>query len=262
MKKLTLYGLILGLAVMLSACFNNGGSDEDFNYQPGEIPGFGNDDGTLTGSAFNLPAGVTIFSDIAANGNCDGYWNFSEAKSYRSTNKDGSETERLILPKTTRSDSLCYRGSGSGLVDLIIPLHNSNSTPVTVTFPAALVVQNLAGECQNGVLLKKTTVVIPANSDYYVNLSFYCANLSKGTPGESDLYNFAVVSDADPILELCNMVKDKKINIEEFDPTSYDDQSTFTSQASMLQLIVWAVTDGTGLTNLYTMYINGLPKSK
>ena len=140
-------------------------------------------------------------------------------------------------------------------------MHNSNNNPVTVTFPAALVVRNIAGNCQNGVLIKKAVVQIPANSDYYVNLSFYCANLSKETPGESDLYTFAVISDADPLIELCEMVKNKKINIEEFDPTSYEDQSTFTSQTSMLQLIIWAVTDSTGLTSLYNNYINGLPES-
>lgn len=264
MKKLTISGLIIGITILLTSCFGNGDGNEDinYNYEPGNIPGLGNSDGTLTGTPFELPDGVTLIGDITANGNSYGYWDFSESKTYKKTNKDGSVTTGMILPKLTRNDSLAhYYGSGSGLVDLFIPMHNSNNNPVTVTFPAALVVRNIAGNCQNGVLIKKAVVQIPANSDYYVNLSFYCANLSKETPGESDLYTFAVISDADPLIELCEMVKNKKINIEEFDPTSYEDQSTFTSQTSMLQLIIWAVTDSTGLTSLYNNYINGLPES-
>ncbi len=273
MKKLISLGYVIGLAFLLASCVgsimnneddNNGSGSDVSNYEPGAIPGIGSVEGELTGTPFVLPDGVTIIGDIAANGSSYGYWNFSEAKDYQITNKDGSVTTGQILPKTNRNDSLNYHyfGSGSGLVDLIIPMHNSNNNSVTVTFPAALVVRNIAGNCQNGILLKKVVVVIPANSDYYLNLSFYCANLTKETPGESDLYTFAVVSDADPLLELCDMLKNKKINIEEFDPTKTEDQSIFETQAAMLQLIVWAVTDSTGLSGIYNTYVNSLPNSE
>lgn len=273
MKKLISLGYVIGLAFLLASCVgsimnneddNNGSGSDVSNYEPGAIPGIGSAEGELTGTPFVLPEGVSIIGDIAANGSSYGYWNFSEAKDYQITNKDGSVTTGQILPKTNRNDSLTYHyfGSGSGLVELIIPLHNSNNNSVTVTFPAALVVRNLAGNCQNGILLKKAVVVIPANSDYYLNLSFYCANLTKDTPGESDLYTFAVVSDADPLLELCDMLKNKKINIEEFDPTKTEDQTTFETQAAMLQLIVWAVTDSTGLSGIYNTYVNSLPNSE
>lgn len=271
MKKLLLikiFGLILLFASCTGGITNNGDDNtgdntgSGNNYQAGEIPGLGDADGELTGTPFVLPDGVTLLGDITASGNSYGYWNLSKAQEYHITNKDGSVTTAQILPKSNRSDSLvCYFGSGSGLVDLLIPLHNSNDFPVKVTFPAALIVRNIAGICQNGVLLKKAIVEIPAKTDCYLNLSFYCANLSKDTPGGSDTYQFSVVSDAKPILELCDKLKNKKINIEEFDPTNADDMSTFESQAATLQIIVWMVTDYDGVGVLYSSYLNNLPNS-
>ena len=234
----------------------------NYNYEPGQIPGLGSSDGELTGAMFQLPDGVILIDDITGKGDPDGYWDFSETRSYQFTDKNDSVITRQISPKLYRDETqINYRGSGNGYVDLLVPMHNSNNYPVTVTFPAALIAKNYAGNCQNGVLLKKVIVEIPANSDYYLNLSFYCGNLTKSTASDNDIYSFSVVSDAEALIELCDLLKNKKINIEEFDPTKYEDQSTFESQVGMLQLIVWSITEWNGLNRIYTMYINGLPES-
>ncbi len=141
-------------------------------------------------------------------------------------------------------------------------MRNSQSSPVTVTFPAALILRNDAGDCQNGVLIKKVTVTIPAGADYHLNLAFYCGNAHKGSAGSSDHYSLGVVSDAKPLLDLCDRVKDKKINIEEFDPAKEEDCYTYGEQKGNLQDIVWTVTDGSGLTETDISYINSLPNSR
>ncbi|WP_455633571.1 hypothetical protein [Parabacteroides sp.] len=234
------------------------------DYAPGEIPGLGEAEGELTGTPFKLPDGVELTGEITGSGDQDGYWNLygESSMSYAFTAKDGTVTTRSFAPKTRAGENVCYSGSGYGYVDLLIPMRNSQSSPVTVTFPAALILRNDAGNRQNGVLIKKVTVTIPAGADYHLNLAFYCGNAHKGSAGSSDHYSLGVVSDAKPLLDLCDRVKDKKINIEEFDPTDVEDYNTYNAQRSSLQNIVWLVTDDTGLTETDISYINSLPNSR
>lgn len=234
------------------------------DYAPGEIPGLGEAEGELTGTPFKLPDGVVLTGEITGGGDQDGYWNLygESSMSYAFTAKDGTVTTRSLAPKTRAGENAHYFGSGSSCVDLVIPMRNSRSSSVTVTFPAALILRNDAGDCQNGVLIKEVTVTIPAGADYRLHLAFYCGNLHKDTAGSDDRYSLGVVSDAKPLLDLCDRVKNKKINIEEFDPTKEEDFDTYISQRTTLQVIVWLVTDGPGLTEEGISYINSLPNSR
>ncbi len=148
-----------------------------------------------------------------------------------------------------------------GFVTLSVKLRNTASAEATVVFPAALIVKSVTGECQHGVLIKKVTVNIPAGSDYNVALIMYCGNSSRDVAGSSDEYVWGVVSNAAPLLELCEMVKNKKINIEEFDPSSSADKDTYDGQLFMLQAAVWSVTDGSGLSEWERSWIVELPNS-
>jgi len=199
------------------------------------IPGLGNTSGNLTGSPFTLPTGIELTGDITGlSGNYNNYWN-----------------------QTTGN----YYGSGRGFVDLLLKLHNTRSTSETVTFPAATILISKTGTCQNGVLIQKVTVTIPANSNYLLNLSFYCGNKNKHAAGSSDVYLLGVVSNASRLLDLCNRVMNKKINIEKFSRTSTSDYSTFINLSGILQNIVWDVTDGNGLTQNDITSINSLPNN-
>ena len=262
MKVKFLSWMLLGMFAFFTSC-----SDDDeptvevVEFEVGEIPGLGNTEGELTGTPFTLPNGVTLIEDITGKGSQSGYWNFSRTASF--TNKDGTIVSRSLSPPVSRSATENhYFGSGYGYVDLLIPMHNSLNQSVTVTFPAALILRNDAGDCQNGVLLKKVVVTIPAGSDYYLNLAFYCGNADKSSAGSSDVYSLGVVSNAKPLLDLCDKVKNKKINIEEFNPASSDDYYIYKSQINDLQDIVWEVTDGNGLSESQIAYINALPNSQ
>ena len=262
MKVKFLSWMLLGLFTVFTSCSNDDDpTQEVVDYLAGEIPGLGDEAGELTGTPFKLPDGVTLIGDITGKGSQSGYWNISRTVSF--TNKDGSVTTHSLSPPASRSETEShYFGSGYGYVDLLIPMRNSRNQDVTVTFPAALILRNDAGDCQNGVLLKKVVVKIPAGTDYYLNLAFYCGNANKGSAGSSDVYSLGVVSDAKPLVELCEMVKNKKINIEEFDPTSSSEYSIYREQRSELQDIVWAVTDEDGLTEAHISYLRALPNSQ
>ena len=105
------------------------------------------------------------------------------------------------------------------------------------------------------------TVTIPANSTYHICLSLYCGNMNKGSAHSDDVYVLGVVSNAQPLLDLCERVKDKKINIEEFSHISRSDDEIYGAQAIRLQNIVWNVTDFKGLTPIDIVYINSVPNN-
>ncbi len=244
----------------MAACSSDDPGSEE--YAAGLIPGLGDTPGELTGTPFTLPAGIKLAAEIYGGGDQYLYWASGwgyEDYSHTFTRKDGTVESRGFA--TTRAEGdVVYRGSGYGYVDLMIQLENTESTSKTVTFPAALIVENISGLCQNGVLIKKTEVVVPANSTVSVCLAMYCGNASKSSASTYDEYVWGVVSNASPLLELCEMVKDKKINIEEFEPNE-ENYFIYSSQTSYLQDIVWEVTDYMGMSEYSIEYLNSLPKS-
>lgn len=262
--KLLWLAAALALPLAFASCEGKDDGPETADYAPGEIPGLGEAGGELTGSPFALPAGVTLAGEITGAGDYADYWNealVARGGALTFTEKDGTTRTAAHAP-ATRADAVTgYFGSGYGFVDLLIPLKNTTAGPVTVTFPAALILRSVSGDCQNGVLIKKATVDVPAGTGYTVCLSFYCGNASKGSAGSGDDYVWGVVSDAAPLLDLCERVKGKKINIEEFDPADFDDLYIYRDQIDRLQDIVWNITDDEGLTEEDIAYINALPNS-
>ena len=229
-----------------------------------EIPGLGNAAGNLTGTPFKLPEGIELTEEITGAGYQNHYWITYAPSERLFVNKDGT-VEKQMFPVRTRAGEDIenhHYGSGYGYVDLLISLRNTRTNPVEVTIPAASIFVSKAGDCQNGVLIKKVTFTIPANSVYLLCLSLYCGNSSKSAAGYSDQYVFSVVSNAKPLLDLCDRVKNKKINIEEFSKSSSSDREKYTTQVDVLQDIVWHITDYTGkLSNDDISYINSLPNS-
>ena len=249
--------------ISFNACNKN---DDPIDYEPGSIPGLGEAEGDLTGTSFRLPDGIELTEDITGNADQDNYWDlYSSSGPARSfINKNGAIESKSFAFRAQHDENeptICYSGSGYGYVDLLLKLRNIRSTPVTVTFPAATILISKAGNCQNGVLIKKVTVTVPANSSYNICLSFYCGNLHKSSAHRNDIYVLGVVSNAQPLLDLCERVKNKKINIEEFLRTSRSDYNIYSGQVDRLQSIVWHVTDGEGLTQYDIEYINSLLNS-
>jgi hypothetical protein len=260
-SNLLLFTCVAMMALSLNSCTKSG---EDPLNNGSEIPGLGNAEGNLTGTPFRLPDGIELIGNITGAGYQDNYWLTFAPSERKLVHKDRT-VENPVTPVQTRADNneeTHYRGSGEGYVDLLISLRNTRSTPVEVTIPAATIIISQSGDSQHGVLIKKVTFTIPANESYRLSLSLYCGNLSKSAAYSSDIYIWGVVSNAKALLDLCDRVKNKKINIEEFSQTSSADRYTYESQVYELQDIVWDITDSIGkLANDAISYINSLPNS-
>jgi len=262
-SKLMICAGALCLMISLNSCLKDLFPKEEERI---EIPGLGDTEGNLTGKPFTLPDGVVLEGDITGSARQSYYWQVSSLGITEPWKISKSGKEIKDIPVTTRAGNdpeIIYRGSGySGYVNLLLKLRNTRSTPVEVTIPAATIFISKAGDCQNGVLIKLVKFTIPANSLYHLCLVLYCGNLSKNTASSSDIYILGVVSDAKPLLDLCDRVKNKKINIEEFSRSNSNDKTVYSNQVSELQDIVWHVTDHYGrLTDEDKRYINSLPNS-
>jgi len=273
-KETSKFAMLVCVAVVtfdFSACQKDDKSNDatvkPVDYAAGNIPGLGDADGELTGTPFTLPTGVELTGDITGAGSQYGYWgaSYSSAPMSSFVNKNGEVETKAFAPsfRSAEADApIYYYGSGEGYVDLLFTLRNTLSKQATVTFPAATIISSASGEYQNGILLKKVTINIPSKSDYCICMSLYCGNLNKHAASSSESYVFGVVSNASPILDLCDRVKNKKINIEEFSPTSSDDMSVYFNQIVKLQGVVWSITEHDGLDQYYIDIINSLPNSK
>jgi len=236
LKNLTSRLLLLVCIAIMAVSFNACNKDDLEYYEPGEIPGLGDAIGDVPGQQFTLPNGIELTGNITGSISSNNYWNQSSS-----------------------GQTIHYYGSGSGYVDLLLKLRNVRSTSITVTFPIATVFISRTGNAQNGVLLQKVTITIPANSDYNLGLVLYCGNQHKGSASSGSVYDLGIVCNASSLIDLCNRLKNKKINIEKFSPASTADKNTYNSQKDILQRIVWQVTDGNGLTQNDIDHINSLP---
>ncbi|MHA7109694.1 hypothetical protein ACRTDU_06185 [Sunxiuqinia elliptica] len=265
MKKTTLtFSLLMALCMVFTSCSKDDDEQpEQENYAPGEIPGLGDASGELTGAPFNLPQGIELLDEIEGFDFTSGYWNFTGGSASLNVQTKKAPLKNTFVQKSVRTKShetYHYFGSGCNLVDLLIPMTNNNSVATTVNFPAGTILKSRTGDTQNGVLIKKVSITIPAKTDYYLYLSFYCGNANRDAAGTGDVYDLGVVSNAHPIIVLCNKVKNKKINIEDFSP-ELSNYMIYTTQAIRLQDIIWSITDGEGMSEEDISYINSLPNS-
>lgn len=179
---------------------------QDTDYDYAGYAGMGASEEPLDGTAYVLPAGVTISGIITGNG----YDEYDEE-----------------------------RGSG-GLVQLSFIIKNARSTNVDVVFPQGLTTQNTTSEYQNGILAKQTSVTVPAQDSVYLHLLFYCLNVSAHASDASAIYNIGPITTIEAFKPLFEVCKNKKINIEQYGSKT----DKYESASSLVQSIVWCITHG------------------
>lgn len=253
------------LSALLCACFfisfsfiscsddDNDNKEEKIEIienEPGKIPGLGNMEGELTGKPFTLPDGIELESEIKGYG--------SDVKSaLDKKNQSLVDDEFEFLLKQTKS-TIELVGSGY-YVKLAINLKNNKDKNIDVEFPSGLIIKSLSGKYQHGLLIKKVKVTIPAKSTHSIALFMYCGNANKGSSSTYETYEWGVISNSSVIVDLCERLKNKKINYEEF---ASDEISVFKAQRTVLQNIVWNLTDyGNPLSEANIKYIEELPNS-
>jgi len=250
-------------AMTFTACVENdenGTGDE----KPGQISGLGSNKGKVEGKAFELPEGVIFDGDLWGSD-----WNAllpnqqihsatvksAQVSSFYASITDGVTTRSIF---NYRYDC---RGSGLNVI-IIIPLKNNTSRPIDVEFPAGMLFEAVDKKYQHGVLLKKTKVSVPAGGNTYrFALFLYCCNEHVTIPDTSTKYLKPVITNSKLLLHLCDLVKNKRINIEE-NMDTIEHWSEYVTMATNLQELVWKLTDrGQMLDKTDLDYIAGLPNS-
>jgi hypothetical protein len=247
--KATYFKKVIVMMAVCAVCFSCAKKEDDIvdeytgNEQPGQIPGFGKDGGSIAGKTFELPGGLEFAGEIMG---------YGEGADYETTRSAVSKIDRLAacLPTLLDEESVstratvkadATRGSG-GLVTVLIQLKNTASSKIDVEFPAGLIFESATGKYQNGILLKRVKVTVPSGGNTYnVVLHLYCGNAERSASDASAKYLRPVVTNSELLLYLCGLVRNKKINIEE--NQGLLDQINYLVMVIRLQTIVWKVTD-------------------
>lgn len=243
LNKLFRFVLLFCFAFSFTFCGNDD-NEEPIPEVKGLIPGLGSVPGELTGQPFSLPVGILL------NGVIQGRYD-----SYTSTVIVSSQSVQSDKPKAEANINAVV-GSGYNVV-VYIPLRNTTANDIEVVFPAGLIIVANSTNFQNGVLLKKVSVTVPANTAYRVILLTYSGNEELSASSPSVNYSWGVVSDAPLLIDLCNKLADKKINYEEFE----QGDAVYNTQSKELQNILWAITDDTGTYKEQIEWIDALPES-
>ena len=251
---------------MLSSCSKKDdveGNDEDpvdlIEDEAGGISGLGDNGGNLGGVTFVLPEGIDVVGKIMG---------FSENNTSSGINSSTSFPKSEILVNRmneTQTSSLrasaaydVIIGSG-GLVTVKISLKNTTSNKIVVNFPAGLIFESISGAYQNGILMKKCKATVPANKTYDVVLHLYCGNLSRHVSDPSAEYKWPIRTNSASLMELCDLLKNKKINYEEYSGLG---QLQYIILIITVQTVVWDISDDDeGLSDSNRKTISDLPKS-
>lgn len=226
MKKFKfVLAMLIAMSGLLSSCVKEDDTVDEkpweidvpiVDYEPGKMPGLGNEGGDPTGPSYDLPDGFELDGPVVG---FDGVITRAD------------QVERVVV------------GSGTGLVRLIVKLNNTLNKSNSIVFPAGLILKPHTNNKQKGVLIKKTReITFKPFEKKEIVLDMYCANSSKGSSNSSVMYDFFVITDASPIWELINFVKDRVINWEEL-PLYSLGAEYYKPLVSKLQHIVWQLTD-------------------
>ncbi|SDE21948.1 hypothetical protein SAMN04487894_12716 [Niabella drilacis] len=142
------------------------------------IPGFGDNQGAIPGTAFSLPQGIQL---------------------------QGSITGENMSP-------VCKTAGFGTLVDVYLVLKNTTAAAIRVTFPAGLTLLSASTEDQNGIVAQNYEISIAAGIACTVKLGAYCINSSRHPAGSTSRYTWGPVCNAPAIVYLLNLLKDKDLD--------------------------------------------------
>ena len=260
MKRIKLFLPLFFIAslFLVSACSSDDDSKDDLDDdlikidEPGKISGLGVTEGKLTGKKYELPDGIILAGKI-----------FGVGEYYEEASLDKTEIMLQI-----RSNVLDYGidydvNVGSGYaVTVVLPLENITDKDIELTFPAGLILKSKNNDRQNGLLTKKATVTLPKKDKYTVILSMYCCHESKPAPSSKDEMEWAVITNSSLLLEICDLVKYKKVNIEEIVKSYSDYSPDYLNLCAYINNRIWDLTDrGLALTEEHREWFRNLPPS-
>ncbi|HYC28834.1 MAG TPA: hypothetical protein VEB42_08460 [Chitinophagaceae bacterium] len=235
MKRMNawLIGVTLAaLATTMHGCKKDDKPASEINEKPGHIPGMGEQQGELQGEQFKLPRGVSLVSGITGA-------------------EYGPATPGVCV----------FDGVGINVMVKIELQRDSIGGPMTVEFPAGLVITSASEGFQHGLLVEKVLVPLPPRDPgadaprCNVTLLMACLNHSRN-PSESDVnYKFGPVTNSPLIKDLLQRLAGKKILFSQYPPNDPD----WSLNAEFIQDAVWNLTEYDGLTKDDLRHIAELP---
>jgi len=241
MKKLKFLLIIL---ILVNYTFTSC-DKEDLEGTPGHISGMGNAGGELQVSEpFVLPEGISIVGGIKGVGDA------SVAV------EDGTSQ---LLTSVIKNDKSGFFRCGSGGQDIIldISLKNEGSVDQEHVFKRGCVFKCLKEGRQNGICPKKVVIHIPAGMIIRFKLLVFCVNYGKRGSSEDVTYECLGVTNSEPIMEVCNRLRSKKINYRSY---KSDEMEKYRRRCSRIQKSIWSVTNDSGLSDEDWDYIDSLPE--
>lgn len=208
------------IVVFIASCKKE---DDEINTTPVIINngGFGNSTSNLTGTAFQLPNGVTFNGPIVSAG-------FSPC-----------------------NPSYIYDVNGGECVMLSVPIRNNTNDTIVVNFPAGLVCQSEDSSTQNGIILQACTIKLPPFFNSCINFNMYCINSNRNAPSGFEIYKKPLISNNQKLSEIIQLLSTKK-------STWYQDPNASTYSTN-IQDAIWSVADYGGLFSWDRINLASLP---
>tara|TARA_R110001583_G_scaffold8896_2_gene41961 strand:- start:7130 stop:7888 length:759 start_codon:yes stop_codon:yes gene_type:complete len=222
-------------------------SDSKSKEEPGNIPGMGDAGGEIeVVEPFVLPEGISLVGEVRG---------------------AGDSSVSLMGDEIIRNESnLKYYegayGSGGQWVLLNLVFENSTSIDQEVVIPAGCIFEYSHDDdetddnnYQNGICLQEIRLTVFGSTRLNVVLFLYCIN--KGKEGSSSLVSYIIrgASTSELISFMVDALKYKRIDISDFTEEEMDEYNSITER---IQEIIWAITNGSGLTQEDKDFIDAL----
>lgn len=216
------------VTIMYGCSSDNSTSDDDDDETPDYVSakGFGDSEEEPEGTPFILPEGITLENIYVRN-------HFDE------TDCDGKHLEGPRGRET--------------LVPLCLVFRNNTNNPINVELPPGLIVVSENTKAQNGILIEKMNLEIPAEQDLYAPIRAHCLNDSRTIPGMGSDYKYKIgpITKYQPMLDLFDKLKTKKLITE--------DQNQNATITAKVQGLVWNLTHRAKLDSYNQAILDELP---
>ncbi|RXQ97430.1 hypothetical protein EO244_00650 [Ancylomarina salipaludis] len=218
--------LLVAFSFLVVVSFLSCQKHKSGNDDPGNIPGMGDAGGELeVEDTLSFPIESFFVGDIAG-------------------------CEANIIPADNPV------GSGGEWVILDVSIQNITGNGADFYLLGGSVIECQTEGYQHAICIQRIDIFVEAETTKTCKLLVYCIN--KGRSGSSPDITYLIkgVSSSNRMMRLVEALANKKIDIRDYLP---DNKNEFKEISKEIQDIVWAITNGSGLSDEDWTFINSLP---
>ncbi len=217
---------IVTFSFIVAVTFLTCSKDKSDNDEPGNIPGMGEAGGELeVTERASFPIQPAILDAIT-----------------------GVEVSPLPTENTL--------GSGGGWVILDLEIENTTDEEADFYLLGGSVIECQKIGYQHAICINRVDVSVEAKSSKNIKLLVYCINRGRSGSSPDITYIIKGITSSDRMMRLVEALEGKKIDIRDYLP---DDKIEFVELCEKIQDLVWAITNGSGLSDDDWTFINSIP---